>query len=100
YWNAWDREFKRGAIERLRTEKGTNVLTFNKQPIYPNITQDMQADLIEKGELKVVNLRSIHTTVAIWADENREEAKNPVYQEYIAKVKAELVKDKGNRIVS
>ncbi|RDU54350.1 hypothetical protein CQA49_04960 [Helicobacter sp. MIT 00-7814] len=100
YWIGWDREFKRGFIQDLREHKaGVNLLTFNKQPLYPHITQDMQADMIESGELKIIDLKSINTVVAVWADENREEAKDPIYQEYFSKVKDLLTTEK-HRIIS
>ncbi|RDU51296.1 hypothetical protein CQA37_09825, partial [Helicobacter sp. MIT 99-10781] len=91
YWNAWDSAAKAKVVERLRShEKGYNLLTLNKQPIYPDITQDMQADLIESGELKIISFRKLQIITSMWADENREEAKNPKYQELLALNKKDM----------
>lgn len=81
YWRAWDKACKEKVIERLRNhEEGLNFLTLQKQPIYPNMTQDEQADLLERGELKIVAPTNGATGIGlIWTDENREEAKNPTY---------------------
>ncbi|RDU51241.1 hypothetical protein CQA37_09905 [Helicobacter sp. MIT 99-10781] len=65
-------------------------------PIYPNITQDMQADLIENGDLQIVNFKSCYA--GIWADENREEAKDPSYLTKLSKIK-ELMKVEEYRII-
>ena len=80
-WEKWDREVKEKVIERLRNhEEGANLLTLQKQPIYPNMTQDEQADLLENGDLRLVApTKNLGPISAIWSDENREEAKNPTY---------------------
>ena len=101
YWRAWDRACKEKVIERLRNhEEGLNFLTLQKQPIYPNMTQDEQADLLERGDLRLVApTQTLGPAGAIWTDENREEAKNPTY----LKLKEILDKDisKGtHRVVS
>lgn len=100
-WEKWDREVKEKVIERLRNhEEGLNFLTLQKQPIYPNMTQDEQADLLERGDLRLVApTQTLGPAGAIWTDENREEAKNPTY----LKLKEILDKDisKGtHRVVS
>ena len=56
-------------------------MTWNKERIYPNLTQDDIADLIESGEVKILALRTLKITTFMWADETREEAKHPAYIE-------------------
>ena len=100
YWAAWDTQFKNKVIERLRNhEAGANMLLFKGKPIFENLTQDMQADLIESGELKLLSVKEPMMIVGIWADENREEAKDPIYLQYLARAKEDI--SKGNaRVVS
>ncbi|RDU51357.1 hypothetical protein CQA37_09765, partial [Helicobacter sp. MIT 99-10781] len=93
YWNAWDSAAKAKVVERLRShEAGANLLTLNKQPVYPNMTQDEQADLIESGELKIIYFRKLKISSAMWADENREEAKDPKYLELLKSNKEDMQK--------
>lgn len=78
YWKAWDRAFKEETIKRLRC--GESILTWQKKDIYPHINGEKQAELIEKGELKILALRApCNITTCVWSDENREEAKDPNY---------------------
>ena len=100
YWEAWDKACKEKVIERLRNhEEGLNFLTLQKQPIYPNMTQDEQADLLESGELKIVAPINGATGIGlIWTDENREEAKNPTYLE-LKKLLDGFLNEKTYRVV-
>ena len=67
---------------------------------YPDMTQDEQADLIEKGELKIVAPIKEPTELStMWADETREEAQRPKYKEILIRVK-ELLSNGSYRIVS
>ena len=102
YWSAWDMEEKRGVIERLRNHDNTfALLTFHQKPIYPNMTQDEQADLIESGELKVIAPTKEQGPLgAIWVDNEREEAKNPMYLRLKTEIVDKLISEKGYRIVS
>ena len=88
YWEAWDKACKEKVIERLRNhEEGLNFLTLQKQPIYPNMTQDEQADLLERGDLRLVApTQPLGPAGAIWTDENREEAKNFTYLKFLIKI--------------
>ncbi|WP_394977167.1 hypothetical protein [uncultured Helicobacter sp.] len=81
YWEGWDKGCKEKVIQRLRNhEEGLNFLTLQKQPIYPDMTQDEQADLIERGELKIVApIKETGPGGLLWADETREEAQNATY---------------------
>ncbi|WP_394989610.1 hypothetical protein [uncultured Helicobacter sp.] len=82
YWKAWDRAYKEGVIKDLRDHKeGYWLMTWNKQPIYPHLSQDDIADLVEKGEIILISLRTLKITTFMWADETREEAKHPAYIE-------------------
>ncbi|MCI6312596.1 MAG: hypothetical protein MR591_02215 [Helicobacter sp.] len=96
YWKAWDRAVKEGVIERLRNhEEGFKF--FPKT--YPNMTQDEQADLIEKGELQIVApLQNPTGFILIWADETREETKHPLYQQGLSVVKQYLA-NKTHRVI-
>lgn len=82
-WEKWDRECKEGVIRRLRQyNEGDNLLTLNRIPIYPNMSQGEQADIIERGELKIVApCKGMGALGAIWTDNDREEAQNPTYRE-------------------
>ncbi len=91
YWSAWDIAYKQGALSDLRGNKA-NMLTWQKTPIYPHITPEKQADLIESGELKIIVLRAANIATALWADENREEAQNPAYQELLKAVSQDMKK--------
>lgn len=78
YWKAWDEAYKKGVIEDLRN--GKSILTWNKRNIYSQIDGIKQAELIERGELKIIALRSpINIITCMWANEEREEAKDPNY---------------------
>ena len=97
YWKAWDRGCKEKVIERLRNhEEG-----FRFSPkTYPEITQDMWADLIEKGEVKIIApIKESKELGAMWADETREEAQRPKYQEILKAIKDNLQKG-THRIVT
>ena len=68
YWEGWDKAYKEGVIKRLRNhEEGYWLMTWNKQPIYPHLSQDNIADFIESGELKIVDLKSRNVTACMWA---------------------------------
>ncbi|CAM3324282.1 hypothetical protein [Helicobacter labetoulli] len=97
YWEAWDRAFKEKVIERLRNhEEGAIFYT----SIYPNMTQDEQADLIERGEWKIVApTQGAGNLSIIWANENRKEAKDPKYLEKLAECSANI-KNHGYRIIN
>ncbi len=101
YWKAWDRGCKEKVIQRLRNhEEGLNFLTLQKQPIYPDMTQDEQADLIERGELKIVAPTKEGKGIGlIWADTAREEAKNPRYID-LKTLLDELVSNGHYRVIS
>ena len=97
YWEAWDKACKEKVIERLRNhEEGVRFL----YTAYPDITQDEQADLIERGEWKIVApVKELTGLTAMWADNTREEAQNPRYQE-ILRLQTELVAKGDYRIVN
>ena len=102
YWKAWDRGCKEKVIQRLRNhEEGCWLMTLNKQPIYRHLSQDDIADLVEKGELKIIApIKGTGEGLgAIWADETREEAQRPKYKEILIRVK-ELLSNGSYRIVS
>ena len=97
YWEGWDKGCKEKVIERLRNhEEG-----FRFSPkTYPEITQDMWADLIEKGEVKIIApIKESKELGAMWADETREEAQRPKYQEILKAIKDNLQKG-THRIVT
>ena len=93
YWKAWDRGCKEKVIQRLRNhEEGFRFLSSK--------TQDEQADLIERGELKIV--APIKDTIgvgSIWTDDTREEAQHPKYKEN-KKLFMQWVQNGTHRIVS
>lgn len=101
YWRAWDKACKEKVIERLRKHDTTfAILTFHQQPIYPNMTQDEQADLLERGELRLVApTKNLGPLGAIWADETREEAQDSVYLRLKTEVIDRLLAEEGYRIV-
>lgn len=79
---AYCQGYKEAVIKRLRNhEEGFQLMTWNKQPIYPYLSQDVIADLIENGEIKIIELRSLGLVTFKWTDETREEAKHPAYIE-------------------
>lgn len=89
YWEGWDKTVKEGVIKRLRDhEEG-----FRFSPkTYPEITQDMWADLIENGEVKIIApIKEPTGFGAMWADETREEAQRPKYQEILQTIKQYLM---------
>ena len=97
YWKAWDKGCKEKVIERLRNhEEGFRFL----YTAYPDMTQDEQADLIERGELKIVApIKEPTGLSAMWADDTREEAQNPRYRE-ILKINLASIADGSYRVVS
>ena len=97
HWEGWDKGCKEKVIQRLRNhEEG-----FRFSPkTYPEITQDMWADLIEKGEVKIIApIKESKELGAMWADETREEAQRPKYQEILKAIKDNLQKG-THRIVT
>lgn len=100
YWEGWDKGYKEKTIERLRThEEGYWILTWNKERIYPDLTQDDIADLIESGELKIIDFKSLNVTVCMWADGGRKEAQNPLYIKYNEKTQEAMRTSKDYRII-
>lgn len=99
YWNAWDSAVKQGVIEKLRNhETGYRFLASS----CPNMSQDEQADLIESGELKILAPLDGYNKDGLgvmWTDENREEAKHPIYLQGLEIFK-EHIKNKKYRVVS
>ena len=96
YWEGWDKGCKEKVIQRLRNhEEG-----FRFSPkTYPEITQDMWADLIEKGEVKIIApIKESKELGAMWADETREETKHPLYQQGLSVVKQYLA-NKTHRVI-
>ena len=69
-------------------------MTWNKQPIHPHLSQDNIADFIESGELKIVDLKSRNVTACMWADKDRKEAKDPIYQKFFEALSRDI--EKGN----
>ena len=102
YWEGWDKAYKEGLIKKLRNHDNTfAILTFQHKAIYPDMTQDEQADLIEKGELKIVApVKEQGPCSAIWTDETREEAQNPLYLKLKEEILDRLISEKRYRIVS
>lgn len=79
-WEKWDREYKDGAIRDLRNhEQGFSILESKGERLYPDISQDMEADLLEKGEVRLVVFSNVRSF--IWVDGNRKEAQDPKYLE-------------------
>ena len=74
-------------------------LTFGGKT-YPEITKEMWADLIERGEIKLLAPLKEPTGISVmWADETREEVQREGYKVMIEKFKKEV--EKGTyRIVS
>ncbi|RDU53938.1 hypothetical protein CQA49_05930 [Helicobacter sp. MIT 00-7814] len=99
YWAAWDNAVKQGVIEKLRNhETGYRFLASS----CPNMSQDEQADLIESGELKILAPLDGYNKDGLgvmWTDENREEAKHPIYLQGLEIFK-EHIKNKKYRVVS
>ena len=96
YWKAWDAACKAKVIERLRNhEEGARF----HRSIYPNMTQDEQADLIERGEWRIIApIGKEGDLCAIWADETREEAQNPAYLAKLKEYKNNIA-TRGDRII-
>ena len=89
YWEGWDKGCKEKVIERLRNhEEG-----FRFSPkTYPEITQDMWADLIERGEVKIVapTKEVKYGLLYMWVDNNRKEAQRGTYQQNLPLLKQEI----------
>lgn len=91
YWRAWDKAYKEGVIKRLRAhENGANLLTFRGNILYPSISQDRQADMLESGELKLVVLRDKQIALGLWANSDREEARLPLYIERMEQIEKDM----------
>ena len=91
YWEGWDKGCKEKVIQRLRNhEEGCWLMTLNKQPIYRHLSQDDIADLIEKGELRLISLNNIKAIVAEWVDNSRPEAQDPRYLEFQKRFQADM----------
>lgn len=89
-----NREIKKKVIGWLRSGELNGFLRRPKAidpertPIYPHITKEQEADMLESGELKLVisyekpsEDMNPPTFTAFWADETREEAQHPLYLE-------------------
>ena len=96
YWRSWDGACKQKVIKRLRNHEQGAIFYAS---IYPNMTQDRQANLIEKGEWKIVApTQETGNLFVIWADETREEAKDQKYLEKLAECLTNI-KNHSYRIV-
>ena len=88
YWEGWDRAVKEGVIERLRDPN--DEFTFTGKT-YPEVTNEMWADYLERGELKLLAPLKEPTGIAfMWVDETREEAQREGYKVMIEKFKKEV----------
>ena len=99
YWEAWDKAFKEGTIERLRNEKDIHLMTLDQKPIYSQFTQDDIADMLESGELQLICLNKLQARCAIWTDESRKEAQDEKYLMYLQRVRQALEDDPEHRII-
>ncbi|STP11146.1 Uncharacterised protein [Helicobacter cinaedi] len=96
YWRAWDKAFKKKTIERLRKhEEGAYLITLEQKPVYPHLSQDDIADLVESGDLTLVCLEN--GVAAFWTDDGRVEAQEPLYREFMIKLKNAM--NKKHRVV-
>lgn len=95
-WEQWDREYKKKTIERIRA--GENLFTLKGQPVYPNMSLEQIAGLIENGELYLINYPNINKTGILWSNENRAEAQNPAYLE-VLKLNQEAMQNGNYRII-
>ena len=88
YWKAWDRGCKEKVIQRLRDPN--DEFTFTGKT-YPEVTNEMWADYLERGELKLLAPLKEPTGIAfMWVDETREEAQREGYKVMIEKFKKEV----------
>ena len=97
YWEGWDKTVKEGVIERLRDPN--DEFTFTGKT-YPVVTNEMCADYLERGELKLLAPLKEPTGIAfMWVNETREEAQREGYKVMIEKFKKEV--ERGTyRVVS
>ena len=97
YWEGWDKTVKEGVIERLRDPN--DEFTFTGKT-YPEVTNEMWADYLERGELKLLAPLKEPTGIAfMWVNETREEAQREGYKVMIEKFKKEV--ERGTyRVVS
>ena len=95
YWRAWDRVFKNKTIERLRAhESNFNLFTFMGDFLYPSLSQDEQADMLERGEIKLLILRDKQVQLGLWANDERDEAKVAIYLDRMEQIKYDM--ENGN----
>ncbi|BDB64146.1 hypothetical protein T36_0593 [Helicobacter cinaedi] len=95
YWRAWDRAFKNKTIERLRAhESNFNLFTFRGDFLYPSLSQDEQADMLERGEIKLLILRDKQVQLGLWANDERDEAKVAIYLDRMEQIKYDM--ENGN----
>ena len=95
YWKAWDKAFKNKTIERLRAhESNFNLFTFRGDFLYPSLSQDEQADMLERGEIKLLILRDKQVQLGLWANNERSEAKLAIYLDRMEQIKHDM--ENGN----
>ncbi|MDD7346750.1 hypothetical protein, partial [Helicobacter sp.] len=83
YWEGWDKGCKEKVIQRLRDPN--DEFTFTGKT-YPEVTNEMWADYLERGELKLLAPLKEPTGIAfMWVDETREEAQREGYKVMIEK---------------
>ncbi len=95
YWREWDKAFKNKTIERLRAhESNFNLFTFRGDFLYPSLSQDEQADMLERGEIKLLILRDKQVQLGLWANDERDEAKVAIYLDRMEQIKYDM--ENGN----
>lgn len=97
YWEGWDKGCKEKVIQRLRNhEEG-----FRFSPkTYPEMTQDMWADLIENGEIKLYTpIKEATGFLYLWVDDTRIEAQRKGYRDSLPKV-MEVINGGGYRAIN
>lgn len=98
YWRAWDKAYKEALIDGIRA--GTKrLLVFRGELLYPHISSEEEASLLENNDIKIIDLRDLNIRGFFWVDNERIETKNKGYIELQELLQKDMARSKDYRII-
>ena len=98
YWEAWDKAYKKALIDGIRA--GTKrLLVFRGELLYPHISSEKEASLLENNDIKIIDLRDLNIRGFFWVDNERIETKNKGYIELQELLQKDMARSKDYRII-
>lgn len=98
YWRAWDKAYKEALIDGIRA--GTKrLLVFREELLYPHISSEEEASLLENNDIKIIDLRDLNIRGFFWVDNERIETKNKGYIELQELLQKDMARSKDYRII-